>query len=211
MKRYIILIFYSLVNSMLSAQSQMRIHRKDGTHWDVPIEQIDSITFVGSDSIASAIELKGSWLWGNTEAGYYELLTFNEDKTYTGYNNYFTYNFDTMTYGWWGQMGAMLTLLSNGFGYQRRYNWYILGLSENALEVMTKMGLFTYYRLQQEVIHLNLNEVILCDNDDSFIFSDGVIVGTEKNKLYGISKGTTYILKEIAETNMIYAYKVIIE
>lgn len=196
---------------MLSAQSQMRIHRKDGTHWDVPIEQIDSITFVGSDSIASAIELKGSWLWGNTEAGYYELLTFNEDKTYTGYNNYFTYNFDTMTYGWWGQMGAMLTLLSNGFGYQRRYNWYIMGLANNALEVMTKMGSFTYYKLQSEVIHLCINDSLTCTNGESFIFADGVVVRIDDNKLYGLRKGTTYIQKLLAGTNLIYSYKIIIE
>ena len=95
-----------------------------------------------------------SWLWRDSDAGYYELLTFNEDKTYTGYDNYFTYGFDTMTYGWYAQVGAMLTLQSNGYGYNRRYNWFVMALTGNALDVMTKMGRFTYYRLQPEVIHL---------------------------------------------------------
>ena len=105
------------------------------------IEQIDSITFV-DESDVSQVEgsLTGSWLWGDADADYYELLTFNEDKTYTGYDNYFTYGFDTMTYGWYAQVGAMLTLQSNGFGYNRRYNWFVKGLTGNALDVMTKMG-----------------------------------------------------------------------
>ena len=82
-------------------------------------EQIDSITFVdGSDLPVNEGNLVGSWLLGDADAGYYELLTFNEDKTYTGYDNYFTYGFDTMTYGWYAQVGAMLTLQSNGFGHK---------------------------------------------------------------------------------------------
>lgn len=200
--------------SQLIAQNSMRIHQKDGAYWDVPIGQIDSITYVNSlaDTTKTVVkELTGSWLWGNVEQGYYELLTFNEDMTYTGYDNYFSYGFDTMTYGFYSQYGTMLTLWSNGFGYNRRYNWYIMDLTENALEVMTKMGPFTYFRLQSEVIRMKVNESIECKGDDAFVFADGTVVSIEDNKLYGISQGTTYIQKKILESGLIYAYKVIVE
>ena len=176
------------------------------------IEQIDSITFVdGSDVSPVEGSLTGSWLWGDADAGYYELLTFNEDKTYTGYDNYFTYGFDTTTYGWYAQIGAMLTLQSNGFGYNRRYNWFVIGLTENALDVMTKMGRFTYYRLQPEVIHLQVGgESLECDNDDNFVFADGVVVRIINGKLQGVSEGKTYILKYNAEKMLILSYKVIV-
>ena len=59
-----------------------------------------------------------------------------------------------MTYGWYAQVGAMLTMQSNGYGYNRRNSWFVMGLTENALAVMTRMGRFTYYRLQLKVIHL---------------------------------------------------------
>ena len=212
---YIRLLFISvLMISGLSchAQTHFRIHHSSGGYTDVPLSQVDSITFVDGDSIASVVELKGSWFWGSTELGYYELLTFNDDHTYTGYDNYFTYGFDTMTYGWWGQMGAMLTLQSNGFGYQRRYNWFIMGLSENALEVMTKMGSFTYYRLQPEVITLQAGgEPLTCSDGDSFIFADGVVTTISDNKLQGIAPGVTYIQKRLAANNSILSYKVIVE
>ncbi|MBR0036295.1 MAG: hypothetical protein IJP70_01500 [Bacteroidales bacterium] len=190
----------------------MRIHHKGGGHTDVAIEQIDSITFVdGSDSHANEGSLVGSWLWGDAEAGYYELLTFNEDKTYTGYDNYFTYGFDTMTYGWYMQMGSMLTLQSNGYGYNRRYNWFVKGLSENALDVMTKMGGFIYYRLQPEVLHLQVDgEPLACENNGSFVFVDGVIACIVDGGLQGVAKGTTYVLKHIDETDCIMAYKVVV-
>ena len=196
----------------LHAQSYMRIHHKGGGHSDVPIEQIDSITFVGgSDLPADDASLIGSWLWGDSEAGYYELLTFNEDRSYLGYDNYFTYSFDTMTYGWYMHMGGMLTLQSNGFGYNRRYNWFVIGLTGNALDVMTKMGRFTYYRLQSEVIYLQVGgESLECDSDDNFVFADGVVARIINGKLHGVTEGTTYILKYDAEKMLILAYKVIV-
>lgn len=177
------------------------------------IELIDSITFVdGSDLSVNEGSLVGSWLWGDAEAGYYELLTFNEDKTYTGYDNYFTYGFDTMTYGWYMQMGSILTLQSNGYGYNRRYNWFVMGLTGNALDVMTKMGQFVYYRLQPEVLHLRVGgEPLACENGDSFAFADEVVACTVEGKLQGAAKGTTYVQKRIAETDCIVAYKVLIE
>ena len=105
----------------------------------------------------------------------------------------------------------MLTLQSNGFGYNRRYNWFVIGLTENALDVMTKMGRFTYYRLQPEVIHLQVGgESLECDNDDNFVFADGVVVRIINGKLQGVSEGKTYILKYNAEKMLILSYKVIV-
>jgi len=191
----------------------MRIHHNGGGYSDVPIEKIDSITFVDNGDVTPCeSELSGGWLWGSIEAGYYELLTFNEDKTYTGYDNYFSYGFDTMTYGWYMQMGTMLTLQSNGFGYNRRYNWFIIGLTDNALDVMTKMGQFVYYRVQPEVLHLKVDgEPLVCESGDSFLFADGVIASIANGCLQGEKKGTTYVLKSIEKTSKIVAYKVIVE
>lgn len=45
----------------------------------------------------------------------------------------------------------------------------------------------------------------------SFLFADGEVVSIEDNKLLGISPGTTYVQKQSAATNRIYAYKVIVE
>ena len=191
----------------------MRIHYKGGGYSDVAIEQVDSITFVkGGDAPAAEVSLIGEWLWGSKEQGYYELLTINEDRTYTGYDNYFAYGFDLMTYGWWAQIGAMITLQSNGYGYQRRYNWYITELTESALAVMTKMGPFTYYKVQSETLHLQLNGAPLtCEDGDTFVFSDGVTIAIQDNKLVGLKAGVTYIQKRIAASNTILSYIVIVE
>ena len=117
-----------------------------------------------------------------------------------------------MTYGWYAQVGSMLTLQSNGFGYNRRYNWFVMGLTENALDVMTRMGRFTYYWLQPEVLHLQASgEPLGCDGGDRFVFADGVIVSIIDGKLQGVSRGTTYVQKYVAETNCIVGYKVEVE
>ena len=212
-KRLLVLLTLAVGISGIHAQTHMRIHHKGGGHSDVAIEKIDSITFVdGSDLPVNEGSLVGSWLWGDAEAGYYELLTFNDDKTYTGYDNYFTYGFDTMTYGWYMQMGSLLTLQSNGYGYNRRYNWFVMGLTDNALDVMTKMGRFVYYRLQPEVLHLQVgSEPLACENGDSYVFADGVVACIADGGLQGVAKGTTYVQKHIAETKCIVAYKVIVE
>lgn len=193
-----------------SAQNNMRIHYKGGAVSDIPIEEIDSVTFVQKDTPVEEVTLIGSWLWGNQEQGYYELIAFNEDYTYTGYDNYFAYGFDTMTYGFWAQIGAMLTLQSNGYGYQRRYNWYVTELTENALGVMTKMGSFTYYKVQPETLHLQVNGTLTCQEGDSFVFADGVIATIQDNKLIGLTPGETYIQKYIADSKRIVAYKVVV-
>ena len=194
------------------AQNTIRIHYKNGSICDFPICDVNSITFIEGDANKQEPKLLGSWLWADAEAGYYELLTFNEDKTYTGYDNYFTYGFDTMTYGWYMQMGSMLTLQSNGLGYNRRYNWFVMGLTDNALDVMAKMGRFVYYRLQPEVLHLQAGgESLTCENGDSFVFADDVVSSIVDGDLQGKAKGTTYIQKNIAKISQIVAYKVIVE
>lgn len=211
MKRSVIILCCLLGLSIAcSAQNNMRIHYKGGAVSDIPVEEIDSITFVQKETPAEEVTLIGSWFWGSVEQGYYELLTFNEDRTYTGYDYYFAYGFDTMTYGWWTQIGAMITLQSNGFGYQRRYNWYITELTENALGVMTKMGPFTYYKVQPETLTLQVNGTLTCQEGDSFVFADGVRATIQDNKLVGLISGETYIQKYIAASKQILSYKLIV-
>ena len=216
-KSVTILFFIALIlchSIPIVSQNTMRIHYKDETDQDIAISQVDSITFVEKDSQDEEdnVTLTGSWLWAKKEAGYYELLTFNADQTYTGYDYYFSYGFETQTYGWYSLYGNMLTLQSNGFGYRRRYNWIVTGLSGNALEVMTNMGAYTYYRLQPETIYIQdggLSAVF--DNEDNIVFTDDFIVKAEGNQLVGKAKGTTYILVSIAEQNKIVACKVIVK
>lgn len=209
-KTFIIACCLYGLSIVCSAQNQMRIHYKSGAVNDISVEEIDSITFLQKDMPAEEVTLIGGWLWGNVEQGYYELLTFNEDRTYTGYDYYFVYGFDTMTYGWWTQIGAMITLQSNGFGYYRRYNWYITELTENALGVMTKMGPFTYYKVQPETLTLQVNGTLTCEDGDSFVFADGVRANIQDNKLVGLMSGETYIQKYIATSKRIVSYKVIV-
>ncbi len=212
MKRFIYIFILLLCSVTLMAQNTMRVHYKDGTNQDITISQVDSVTFVEKAAPEESVTLTGRWLWGNFEAGYYELLTFNEDHTYVGYDNYFTYGFDTMTYGWYSWYGNMLTLQSNGFGYQRVYRWFIIGLTGNALEVMTKMGPYTYYRLQSEVITISTSEPYHeLAVGDTIVFADGVVVKADENKLQGLLQGTTYILVKKSEDEKILAYKVIVK
>ena len=190
----------------------MRINYKDGSVYEVPIECIDSITFIQNTEDPHNASLIGEWFWGNKEFGYYELLTFNEDNTYTGFDNFFTYGLDTMTYGWFMQIGSMLTLQSNGFGYNRRYNWFVMGLTNNALDVMTKMGRYIYYRVLSEVYSLKVGEESYeCIGGDYYVFTDGVKVLDNNGTLRGIVEGTTYILRYETKYKYILAYKVIVE
>ena len=214
MKRQLLTICFTVLCSVLTAQDYMRIHYKNGGHIDVPITEIDSLSFIkdaDDDNPKDNVSLTGSWLWGNQEAGYYELLTFNDDHTYIGYDNYFTYGFDTTTYGRFMLNGVMLTLQSNGFGYQRRYNWFVTALTENALEVMTKMGTYIYYRLQPEIIHLQVGNSLACGDEDSVVFADGFILKYEQNKLIAMASGTTHVLMKDSHSNDVFAYKVIID
>ena len=209
---YILFLAMLLCSTSLAAQNTMRVHYKDGTEQDIFVSHIDSVTFVDKDASEERVSLTGSWLWGSTMAGYYELLSFNEDHTYTGYDNYFTYGFDTMTYGWYSWYGNMLSLQSNGFGYQRIYNWFVIGLTSNALDVMTKMGSFTYYKLQPETLYVPQAGVYSgFASGDSIVFADNVIVKAEDNKLQGLVSGTTYVLVRKASDNKVVAYRVDVE
>ena len=210
-KLFISIVILLLCCDSLIAQNTMRVHYKDGTMHEISISEVDSVTFVEKDAPDNEVSLIGDWLWGNKNAGYYELITFNEDHTYTGYDNYFTFGFDTWTYGWYSQFGSMLTLQSNGFGHKRMYNWHLIGFSDNALEVMTNTGGYIYYRLQSEVVNVSLASPFLFAANDCVVFADEVIVKAQYNKLTGNSKGITYILVNIASRNEIVAYKVIVE
>lgn len=212
MKRSFFIILLT-INSIVSfTQDYIRIHHKDGNHSDMPVNMIDSITFVSENEAKSDNgELAGSWLWDDTIAGYYELLTFNSDHTYIGYDNYFIYGFDTTTYGFYLHHNALITLQSNGFGYRRKYTWFIMGVSDEAFEVMTNTGSFVYYKLQPEFITLSVGESLECHDKDRFIFADGVTAAIVNNALQGLSKGTTYIEKYVATKDAIVAYKVVVE
>lgn len=118
-KHFILLLLGIFAISKIIAQNTMRINYKNGNALEIPIERIDSITFVEKDTTIQESSLIGAWMWGSTEAGYYELLTFNEDKTYIGYDYYVEYGFDTYTYGTYSNNGFMLNLWSNGYGYRR--------------------------------------------------------------------------------------------
>ena len=75
---------------------------------------------------------------------------------------------------------------------------------------MTKMGPFTYFKLQTETLRLPVNGKIECDEGDSFTFADGVVVAIQDQKLVGLKTGETYIQKYVAASNNILSYKVIV-
>ena len=214
MRRLLVLLFITTLCAAIQAQGVMHMHYKNGTKVDIPVEEVDSITFSeqsGTEEQGTEAALTGSWLWGGLEAGYYELLTLDADNTFTGYDNYFSYGFDTMTYGWYHRNGVLLTLWSNGYGYQTRNTWYVMALTDNALSVMTKMGRFTYYRLQPGSISLKEGQSLPCAEGESIVFADGVVVKVEDGSLVGSSEGTTYILKKQADSEIILAYKVVVK
>ena len=210
--KYVLLMLSVFFCHNLNAQNTMRINYKDGSVYDTPIECIDSITFVEKTEELHEASLIGEWLWGNKEKGYYEVLSFNGDRTYTGYDYYLEYGFDTWTYGTYMLYGSMLNLWSNGYGYRRSYRWFVTALAENALEVMTQMGNFVYYRVQPEIYSLKVGEeAYTCSGGDYYVFTDGVRVQVDDGKLRGVGEGTTYILKYHSESDLIMAYKVICE
>ena len=213
MSRLLYILLLAMCGLVLQAQTHLRIHHQGGGHSDVPLEQIDSITFVtGGDAQEATAQLTGGWLWGDAVAGYYELLTFNADKTYTGYDYYFAYGFDSTTYGWYMLNGALLTLQSNGYGYNRGYHWFVTALTSSDLEVMTKMGRYTYHRVQPDAIVLSVGgPPVTCSDGDAFVFADGVRARIADGALFGVARGTTYVQKFIAQSNIIVSYKVVVE
>ncbi|MBR1414691.1 MAG: hypothetical protein IJ570_02370 [Prevotella sp.] len=194
-------------------QTSMRIHYKDGSHSDVPISDIDSLSFVSGSNTADEATLTGTWVWGSRQLGYYEVLTLLDDFTYTAYDNLFSYGFDAYTYGFYARYGMMLTLWSNGYGYQRRYQWFLTALTENALSVLTREGPFTYYRLQPGDFALGLNDDPQpLPDGTTVVFSDGFTVDTTADgRLQPLMPGTTYVLLHTASTNLTWARKVVVE
>jgi len=193
MKRKIVILLLIGVCQGLLAQTDLRVHYKDGTSVDIPLSMIDSLTFedvVADTTEAARAVLTGSWVWGNVQREYY--------------------GFDSWTYGWYSQLGTMLTMWSNGFGYQRRYNWFVTGLSANALEVMTQMGPFTYYRLQPEPLSMSTGGVLPLSEGDTVVFADGVVVAAEGSSLRPLGSGTTYVLIRRQATDEILAYQVVV-
>ena len=195
----------------LVAQNTMRIHYKDGVKQDILIDQIEYVSFVEKSEPAEEYSLVGTWMWGRTERGYYEVLTFNEDATYLGYDYYMDYGFDTNTYGTYYHNGIMLNLWSNGYGYRRIYRWFVTSLTDNALEVMTQMGSFVYYRVQPGIVTLKVGEQKECEEGCTYVFADGMHVGIEGNKLTGKMPGVSYVQKYNAAENVITAHKVTVE
>ncbi len=194
------------------AQNVMRINYRDGSVYEVPVDRIDSVSFVKKTTESNDVTLVGEWLWGSREKGYYEVLTFNNDRTYTGYDYYLEFGFDTWTYGTYMANGILLNLWSSGYGYRRMYRWFVSALTENALEVMTQMGGFTYYRVQPEIYSLKIGEESYeCLAGDYYVFTDGVKVSDNMGRLKGIVEGTSYMLKYDAKAALIMAYKVIVE
>lgn len=144
---FIILMLVSVIS--VRAQNTMRVALKDGSCMDIPIEQIDSVTFVTTENEKPQdVSLVGTWYWESQEQGYSETLTFNADGRFTCLDHYFGYGFDNSTYGTYMFFGSMLNLRSNGYGYNRFYQWMVTELTETRLTVLTQMGSYTYTRLK---------------------------------------------------------------
>lgn len=151
MKRYISIILSFILASLCidaEAQNTMRVAQKDGTVIDIPISNVDSITFVTVDDPESKVSICGTWKWVGQEEDYSETLTFNDDGSFTCVDYYFAYGFDSQTYGTYMFFGSMLNLRSNGYGYNRYYQWMVTELTEEKLTVLTKMGNFTYTKVK---------------------------------------------------------------
>ena len=192
------------------AQNTMRIHYKNGTTADVTFADVDSLTFTEKTSELAAVTLVGSWLWGSVEAGYYELATFNADDTFTAYDNMFSFGYETSAYGWYSQLGSMLVMRAYGYGYLRRYNWFVTTLTDNQLTVITEMGPFTYYRLNSDVIYMKVGSTLALSEGEAFVFADGITLQASDGALKALIPGTTYILKSVSD-GKIWGFKVIVD
>ena len=210
MKRLFVAICLTVLCMSVFAQNTLRIHYKNGTTADVTIADIDSLTFTETTSEPATVSLAGSWFWGNVEAGYYELATFNADNTFTAYDNMFSFGYEANAYGWYSLLGNMLVMRAYGYGYLRRYNWFVSTLTENQLTVITEMGPFTYYRLQPDIIYMKVGDTLSLAQGETLIFADGVTLQVANNSLKALLPGTTYILKSVATTGKTWGYKVVV-
>lgn len=209
--RFLAFVLIMCLATVAFAQDTMHISFVNGTKQDIPIASISDISFTKGQQDTENATIVGSWLWGKQEAEYYELLTFNADHTYVGLDCYFGYGFNTKTYGTYARSGIMLNLFSNGYGYQRIYRWFLTGLTDNALEVMTQMGTYVYYRLQNDVLRVKVGEEPMEINGYNVVFADGVTVKSQDGKLVGTAQGNTYILVSQVDTGNIVAFNVIVE
>lgn len=206
---FIIICLTMLCTSML-AQNTLRIHYKNGTTADVVIADVDSLSFTEKSDEATSATLVGSWLWGNVEAGYYELATFNTDNTFTAYDNMFSFGYENNAYGWYSQLGNMLVMRAYGYGYMPRYNWFVSTLTDNQLTVITQMGPFTYYRLQPDVIQMKVGETLSLAEGEMLVFADGVTAQSVANGIKALLPGTTYIIKTDTYTAKTWGYKLVV-
>ena len=197
---------------MAEAQNTMRIAYKDGTVQDIDITRVDSITFTDMPQQEQETTIVGEWMWGGTVEGYYEVITFDSGRTYTALDCFFDYGYTNHTYGTYTYSGIMLNLFSNGIGYNRIHRWFVTFLSDHVLEVMTKMGSFTYYRVEPEVIRLKAgDEGLACGGNETWSFADSTTAGIRDGKLVGIMAGTTYVQQYNSATGSTKALKVIVE
>lgn len=132
----------------VKAQNVMRITQKNGAQMDIPLTEIDSLTFITAEEPEEETTLIGTWYWVSQEQGYSETLTFNADGSFTCLDHYFGYGFDSSTYGTYMFFGSMLNMRSNGYGYNRFYQWMVTELTAEKLTVLTKMGSFTYAKVK---------------------------------------------------------------
>ena len=105
----------------------------------------------------------------------------------------------------------MLNLRTYGIGYNHIYRWFVTALTDNALDVMTSMGRFVYYRVQPEPLRMRVGGTLVAADGDQFVFADGVYVDIVGNQLRAKAAGTTYIQKSFGDTGQTWSYKVIIE
>lgn len=144
----LILLLFGIV--ALQAQNVMRIALSDGKLMEIPVAQIDSVSFVTvEEEAAPTVSLVGTWYWENQLWGYSETVNFNADGSFTCVDHFFEYGFDTSTYGTYYLFGSILNIHSNGYGYNRFYQWMVMELTESKLTVMTPEGSFTYTRLNK--------------------------------------------------------------
>ena len=66
------------------------------------------------------------------------------------------------------------------------------------------------FSIRSEIVKLKVGET-LANSEDEYIFSDGVIAQIIDGKLCGLAQGETYIFKMTISTQMIWAYKVVVE
>ena len=50
-----------------------------------------------------------------------------------------------------------------------------------------------------------------CEDSDRLVVADGVVASIIDGKMQGVSRGTTYVQKYVADTNGIVVYKVEVE